>query len=73
VLTPLVEHQLEDRAKEAGTDVPTEEKKMLQETQPMLKFTTPEEIGALAVFLCSDGAQTITGVPLSIDGGWVAH
>jgi 3-hydroxybutyrate dehydrogenase len=73
VLTPLVEHQLEDRAKEAGTDVPTEEKKMLQETQPMLKFTTPEEIGALAVFLCSDGAQTITGVPLPIDGGWVAH
>ncbi len=73
VLTPLVEHQLEDRAKEAGTDVPTEEKKMLQETQPMLKFSTPEEIGALAVFLCSDGAQTITGVPLPIDGGWVAH
>jgi 3-hydroxybutyrate dehydrogenase len=73
VLTPLVQHQLEDRAKEAGTDVPAEEKKMLQETQPMLKFSTPEEIGALAVFLCSDGAQTITGVPLPIDGGWVAH
>ena len=73
VLTPLVQHQLEDRAKEAGTDVETEKKKMLQETQPMLKFTTPEEIGALAVFLCSDGAATITGVPLPIDGGWVAH
>jgi 3-hydroxybutyrate dehydrogenase len=73
VLTPLVQHQLEDRAKEAGTDVRTEEKKMLQETQPMLKFSTPEEIGALAVFLCSDGAATITGVPLPIDGGWVAH
>ncbi len=73
VLTPLVEKQLEDRAKEAGTDVDTEKKKMLQETQPMLKFSTPEEIGALTVFLCSDGAATITGVPLSIDGGWVAH
>jgi 3-hydroxybutyrate dehydrogenase len=73
VLTPLVEKQLEDRAKENGTDVETEKKKMLQETQPMLKFTTPEEIGALAVFLSSDGAATITGVPLSIDGGWVAH
>jgi 3-hydroxybutyrate dehydrogenase len=55
VLTPLVQHQLEDRAKEAGTDVPTEEKKMLEETQPMLKFSTPEEIGALAVFLCRWG------------------
>jgi 3-hydroxybutyrate dehydrogenase len=73
VLTPLVQHQLEDRARQAGTDVPTEEKKMLQETQPMLKFTTPEKIGALAVFLCSEGAATITGVPLPIDGGWVAH
>lgn len=73
VLTPLVQKQLEDRAKDAGTDVETEKKKMLQETQPMLKFSTPEEIGALAVFLCSDGAATITGTPLSIDGGWVAH
>ena len=73
VLTPLVQKQLEDRAKEAGTDVEAEKKKMLQETQPMLKFSTPEEIGALAVFLCSDGAATITGTPISIDGGWVAH
>ena len=73
VLTPLVQKQLEDRAKAAGTDVETEKKKMLQETQPMLKFSTPEEIGALVVFLCSDGAATITGTPLSIDGGWVAH
>jgi 3-hydroxybutyrate dehydrogenase len=73
VLTPLVQRQLEDRAAQAGTDVPTETKKMLQETQPMLKFSTPEEIGALAVFLCSEGAATITGVPLPIDGGWVAH
>ena len=73
VLTPLVQKQLEDRATEAGTDVEEEKKKMLQETQPMLKFSTPEEIGALAVFLCSDGAATITGAPISIDGGWLAH
>lgn len=73
MLTPLVQKQLEDRAKDAGTDVETEKKKMLQETQPMLKFSTPEEIGALAVFLASDGAATITGTPISIDGGWTAH
>lgn len=73
VLTPLVQKQLEDRAKDAGTDVETEKKKMLQETQPMLKFSTPEEIGALVVFLCSDGAGTMTGAPISIDGGWVSH
>ena len=39
----------------------------------MTRFSTPEEIGGLAVFLCSDAAQTITGAPLSIDGGWVAQ
>jgi 3-hydroxybutyrate dehydrogenase len=73
VLTPLVEKQLEDRAKAKGTTVDQEKKAMLAETQPMHQFSSPEEIGALAVFLCSEGAKTITGVPLSIDGGWVAH
>ena len=39
----------------------------------MLDFTTPEKIGALAVFLCGDAAATITGSALSIDGGWAAQ
>jgi 3-hydroxybutyrate dehydrogenase len=39
----------------------------------MVKFTTPEQVGGLALFLCSDAASTITGVPLSIDGGWTAQ
>lgn len=73
VLTPLVEQQLEDRAAESGTDVATETKELLEEKQPMLKFTSPESIGAMVVFLCSDAAQTITGAALSIDGGWVAQ
>ncbi len=73
VLTPLVQKQLEDRAAHDGTSVDAEKKAMLAETQPMHQFSSPEEIGALAVFLCSDAARTITGAPLSIDGGWVAH
>ncbi|PZR83813.1 MAG: 3-hydroxybutyrate dehydrogenase [Stutzerimonas stutzeri] len=73
VLTPLVEKQLEDRARQEGTDVEHEKRAFLTEKQPMAEFSTPEEIGALAVFLCSEGARTITGAPLSIDGGWVAH
>jgi 3-hydroxybutyrate dehydrogenase len=72
-LTPLVEQQLRERAKEAGTDVASETDKLLREKQPMLKFTSPESIGAMAVFLCSDAAQTITGAPISIDGGWVSQ
>jgi len=73
VLTPLVQKQVEDKAKVQGTDVETEKHAFLAEKQPMLQFSTPEQIGALAVFLCSDGAKTITGAPLSIDGGWVAQ
>ena len=73
VLTPLVQKQLEDRAKERSTTVEQETHAFVTEKQPMARFSTPEEIGGLAVFLCSDSAKTITGVPLSIDGGWTAQ
>lgn len=73
VLTPLVEQQLRDRAARNGTDIEREKHTMLAEKQPLTAFTTPEQIGALTVFLCSDAASTITGVPLSVDGGWTAQ
>jgi len=73
VLTPLVQKQLEDHAKRQGTDLDTQKQRFLTEKQPMAEFSTPEGIGALAVFLCSEGARTITGAPLPIDGGWVAQ
>jgi 3-hydroxybutyrate dehydrogenase len=46
---------------------------LLREKQPMLRFTTPEEIGGLAVFLCGESAATMTGASVSIDGGWTAQ
>jgi 3-hydroxybutyrate dehydrogenase len=73
VLTPLVQKQLEDHAKQEGTTVEEQKHRFLTEKQAMAEFSTPEQIGALTVFLCSDGAKTITGAPLSIDGGWVAQ
>jgi 3-hydroxybutyrate dehydrogenase len=73
VLTPLVERQLQDRAARDGTTVAKETHDLVAEKQPMVKFTTPEQIGGLAVFLCSEAAATITGTPLPIDGGWVAQ
>jgi 3-hydroxybutyrate dehydrogenase len=73
VLTPLVQRQLEDHAKQQGTDVETQKHRFLTEKQAMAEFSTPEQIGALAVFLCSEAARTITGAPISIDGGWVAQ
>ena len=72
VLTPLVQAQINARAAANGTTAEQEGHAMLTEKQPMAQFTTPEGIGGLAVFLCSEAARTITGAPLSIDGGWVA-
>jgi 3-hydroxybutyrate dehydrogenase len=73
VLTPLVQQQIEARAKAAGKSVEAAKNELISEKQPMLQFTTPESIGALAVFLCSDAAATITGSAQSIDGGWTAQ
>jgi 3-hydroxybutyrate dehydrogenase len=73
VLTPLVQKQIEVRAATQGIAERQASDDLLREKQPMLNFTTPEQIGALAVFLCSDSASTITGAALSIDGGWVAQ
>lgn len=73
VLTPLVQQQIEARAKAQGLPVEQAREDLVREKQPMLDYTTPEKIGALAVFLCGDAASTITGAALSIDGGWVAQ
>jgi 3-hydroxybutyrate dehydrogenase len=73
VRTPLVEKQLQDRAAAQGRGLDEVTEDMLAEKQPMRQFSTPDQIGALAVFLCSDAASTITGAPLSIDGGWLAQ
>ena len=73
VLTPLVEQQIEARARDQGIAVDQAREDLVREKQPMLDYTTPEKIGALAVFLCGEAASTITGAALSIDGGWVAQ
>jgi 3-hydroxybutyrate dehydrogenase len=73
VLTPLVRRQLEARARQDGREVEQVKHAFLAEKQPLAQFSTPAQIGALAAFLCSDAAATITGAPLSIDGGWVAQ
>src|SRR6185369_5492804 len=73
VLTPLVAQQIEARAKAAGQTFEEAKRILVAEKQPMLQYTTPENIGALAVFLAGDAAETITGSAYSIDGGWVAQ
>ncbi len=73
VLTPLVQKQLDARAEREGRPVADVTRTFLTDKQPMARFSAPESIGALAVFLCSDAAATMTGCPYSIDGGWTAQ
>lgn len=73
VLTPLVQKQVDARAKAQGLSGEQAKVGLLSEKQPMHEFTKPENIGALAVFLASEAAVSITGSAYSIDGGWVAQ
>ena len=73
VLTPLVQKQIDARAQKEGIDVAKAKLDLLSEKQPSHEFVTPEQIGGLCVFLCSEAAAQIRGVPLSIDGGWTAQ
>jgi 3-hydroxybutyrate dehydrogenase len=73
VLTDLVKKQIEARAAAQGVPYQQAHDDLLREKQPMLQYTTPEKIGGLSVFLCSEAASTMTGAALSIDGGWVAQ
>ena len=73
VLTPLVQKQVDARAAQAGVSLDEAKRQLLAEKQPSLQFTTPEQLGALAVFLCSAAADNIRGVAWNVDGGWVAQ
>ena len=73
VLTPLVQKQIDDRAAREGIAVAQAQKDLLGEKQPSGEFVTTEQIGGLALFLCSDAAAQIRGAALSIDGGWTAQ
>ncbi|MGE5865825.1 MAG: 3-hydroxybutyrate dehydrogenase [Rhizobacter sp.] len=73
VLTPLVQKQIDDRAAREGISVEQAGRDLLGEKQPSLQFVTPEQLGDLAVFLCSPGAANVRGVAWNVDGGWVAQ
>jgi 3-hydroxybutyrate dehydrogenase len=72
VLTPLVEAQIPDTMKEYDMDRETVIRDVMLTRQPSKEFATVEQLGGLAVFLCSDAATQITGTTLSMDGGWTA-
>jgi len=73
VLTPLVQKQIDELAAREKLGIEQAKVRLLGEKQPSLQFTTPEQIAALAVFLCSESALQIRGAALPVDGGWVAQ
>ena len=73
VLTPLVQKQIDDRAAREGIPVEKAKIDLLAEKQPSLQFVTPEQLGELAVFLCSPAADNVRGVAWNVDGGWLAQ
>jgi len=73
VLTPLVQKQVDARAAKDGVDNEEAKRRLLAEKQPSLQFTTPEQLGDLAVFLCSSAADNVKGVAWAVDGGWTAQ
>jgi 3-hydroxybutyrate dehydrogenase len=73
VLTPLVQQQIDARAAQQGISVAQAKLALLAEKQPSLAFTTPEQVGALALFLCSEDAVQIRGAALPVDGAWLAQ
>ncbi len=73
VLTPLVQKQIDAKAAAQGIAQADAVKALLGEKEPSLQFTTPEELGQLAVFFCSAAANNVRGVAWNMDGGWVAQ
>jgi 3-hydroxybutyrate dehydrogenase len=73
VLTPLVQKQVDARAEREGVSNEMAKQSLLAEKQPSGEFVSPEQLGALAVFFCSEAASQVRGVAWNMDGGWAAQ
>ena len=72
-MTPLVQKQIEARAERECISIEEAQKRLVSEKQPSGQCVSPEQLAALAVFLCGPDAQEIRGVAWNMDGGWTAQ
>ncbi|CAI0775043.1 3-hydroxybutyrate dehydrogenase [Serratia entomophila] len=72
VLTPLVQQQIDQRIA-AGVEPLQARNDLLAEKQPSQEFVTPQQLGELALFLCSEAAVQVRGAAWNMDGGWLAQ
>ena len=73
VKTPLVDKQIADQAKAHGISPEQVVREVMLSHQARKEFIQVEELAALAVFLASDAAASMTGTALAMDGGWTLH
>jgi 3-hydroxybutyrate dehydrogenase len=73
VLTPLVQAQVDAKAKALQISNEEAKQRLLSEKEPSLQFTTPDELGQLALFFCSSAGNNVRGVAWNMDGGWAAQ
>ena len=73
VLTPLVQKQVDAKAAAQGISNKAATEQLLGEKEPSMQFTTPEELGELALFFCSPAGNNVRGVAWNMDGGWAAQ
>lgn len=73
VWTPLVENQIPDTMRTRNMTREQVLNDVLLAAIPQRKFVMPEEVAAMALFLCGEGASAITGANLAVDGGWTTQ
>ena len=73
VRTPLVDAQIPDQARTRGISEDEVIRQVILANQPTRRFVGLDELAAIALFLASDAARSITGAMIAVDGGWTAQ
>jgi len=72
VFTEMLTRNTAEQAKLAGMKSPEEIHEVLKQLIPLRRIATPEDIASGALYLASDESSYVTGIELSIDGGYLA-